>query len=366
MGIRNRLVTAVVAAVGTIALAVAAAPSAQAVASFGPRVTVSTTCLRAHTATSSTGVTRGAFDCPVSGTRRIYVFSGTGTSWSRASTGVNGRVVAFADDGTYSFVMYSPVSPDGRIFLLRRNHSTGASTTVTLASTLVDVAALAGSLVVSGGRYWAAWSISNGGFNRTYTRQNLVSSLPATFPFVGGLNPSVARVGTSSMVMLVQGSNLSSGNTIVKYVPRAGGTWGSTTIRSFGAFEPQVVRSNGVTYMAWTELSTFPEQKIVYQDDASGAFVRRSFTATASSGTDVRLFLTGGKPTIVWTGHGAGAPGQTYLRVAQRSAGSWTSLVVGDGANNAWLADAAGWAGKTIVVMGKANGLEGFSSRRQP
>ena len=366
MRVRSRLAASAVALVGSVVLAVSSAPAAQAVAAFSAKVTLSSSCLRAKSATSSTGVTRGAFDCPAAGTRRIYVFSGNGRTWSRTSTGVNGRVAAFADDGTFSYVMYTPVSPDGRVFLMKRNHTTGARTTITLTSTRQDASSTSGALVVSAGRYWAAWDIINGAGARTYTRQNLVSSMPATFPAVRGANPSLARVG-SGVTMLVQGSLLSSGNPIVRYTARTGGTWGTTTMRTLGAFEPQIVRANGVTYMAWTELSSFPEQKVVYQDNASGSIVRRTLVGNAHQGTDVRLFLTGGKPTVVWTGHTVGQPqSATYLRVAQRSGGSWTSLVVGDGASNAWLADAGGWGGRTIVVMGKANGAEGFSTRRQP
>jgi hypothetical protein len=338
-----------------VLLGMSAAPASAAVAAFRAQVTVRTDCFDAYTQTSPTGVTRGVMWCG-GATKTLVFFTGNGTSWTKVPTGVAGNPVAFADDGTSYYAIYAPSAGKGAVVLLKRNHSTGAQTRTTLraaTAATADDSLDYGALVVSGGKYWAAFTYSNGNITSgsTLTRQTLVPSLPRALPAVSGQQPALARRGTTGVVMVVVQPPPFEAGTVVQYVSRAGGTWSRTAFTGTGGHGPQVIYRNGVTQISWLQASP-TGYHVKYQTNASGAWVRRTVAGLTGTGWPrLRMFETGGKLTFVYSGLPAGGrPGTGKIVVTQRSGSVWSTTSLGSAADGARLLGAGGWSGKTIVV----------------
>src|SRR4051794_14274532 len=104
------------------------------------------------------GVTHGfaAFHggtCPPAGV--ISYFEGSGTSWTRAATPYRGRVMAAADDGSSTFLLYQ--ASDG-IHITRRTHG-GTLTAGRRISGFTGTNPFpTGDLVAFTGQWWAVWT----------------------------------------------------------------------------------------------------------------------------------------------------------------------------------------------------------------
>jgi len=346
--------------------------AAEAVAAFGPTRTIGNTCSFAYSATSSGGQTRGVMGCDSAKGTELVLFRGNGASaYTRIRTGVLGRPLAFADDGTSYYAVYVAPTSSSRtvVKLLKRNRRTG---TVTI-RTLVDEpdAVVHASIVATGGRYWAAVSLADGaGRLRTHTRQTLDPALPA-MPVAPVWQPVLALRGTKRVTMVASDSVLSSSQSVVRYLPQAGGTWKRSTIRADVGFRPTVQYSGGVTRIAWLEpVNEFGVYRVVYADDSSGRFSRRTLPGPAASGYS-RPFIavTAGKVAVAWTARNGGPRPLEWTRagVAQRVNGSWTSRTVDHGLSAASVGGLGGWNGRLITVMsGSSTGVTKVTSRRQP
>lgn len=367
----RRRFTAVGAVLLSAALTVATAGAAEAVAAFSPVRTVGNGCSFAHSATSSTGQTRGVMGCDSASGTELVLFRGDGASpYTRIRTGVLGTPLAFADDGTSYYAVYQADTSASRtvVKLLKRNRSSGRTTTKTLVSKTYGFTPGA-AIVAARGKYWAAVSEANQALQvRTHTRQTLDPALPA-MKVVEGWQPALALRGSNRVTMVVSDSMLGSGATIVRYLPRADGTWTRTTIRS-GGFLPAVQYSGGVTRIAWLELVKDPGVYAVwYADDASGAFSRRKVPGPAAfvAGSPA-IAVDQGRLTVAWTARNPdGGVSWTRAGVAQRVGSTWTTLTVGHGLTDASLAGLGAWNGKVITVMaGSGGGRSKVTSRRQP
>ncbi|WP_143447774.1 hypothetical protein [Kineosporia sp. R_H_3] len=372
---RSGIVAGLVAGASAIAVAVTATPAAAAVAAFKARVTVGATCYDAYSQTSSTGVTRGVMQCETATSgSELVLFTGNGTTYTKIRTGVAGRAVAFADDGTSYFTLYEPTSGKGAVTLLKRNHSTGTQSKIVIraaSASTADDSLHSGALLVSGGKYWAAYTVNNGAilFGRTLTKQTLVASLPSTMPAVSGWEPSLARTGTGSVAMVVAEPPPAEAGIIVRYRTKADGTWIRYVVRSgAGGHAPQISWSGGVTRISWLERTTTGGYKVVYQDNATGSWVRTTVPGLpATDWHELRMFSTGGKLTFVYSGRAAGKPsGDSQIVVTQRSGTTWSTTALSTSAYGNLLLGAGGWSGKTIVVFyPQFDPNPGVYSRRQ-
>lgn len=367
------LLGGLVAAVTAVVLAVTTVPAAATVAPFQPRVTVGLECYDAFTRTSPTGVTRGVMACSSNGTSELVFFHGDGNSWARVSTGVAGSPVAFADDGTSYFALYEPPNAKGAVKLLKRNHSTGSQTKITIrastAATEFDWL-VGGDIIASGGRYWVAYTINNAAIliGQTRTKQNLVPSLPATMPAVWGWEPSLARRGPNSVVMVLDQAPPYEGGMIVRYGTHADGTWGRTILRqAAGGRSPQVIWKNGVTQVSWLEQRTTTDYRVVYQENSTGIWKRTTVPGLVGRllWPRLRMAASGGKVTVAYSGIAPTAPtGDSQIVVSTRSGGAWSTTEFGNSANANRLMSLGSWNGKAIVLFVPTR-VGGLCSRRQ-
>lgn len=354
--VRSGALGALVAVATGAAVAVSAAPASAAVAPFKAKVRIAgTSCYDGHSQTSSSGVTRGVLECerPSGEGGELVLFSGNGNSYTRTRTGVVGKPVAFAADGTSSFVLYQRTE-NSAVMLLKRNRATGRQTKITISAKpggTLD----SGALLVSKGKYWAAYTVNNGAilWGSTRTKQNLIPSLPSRMPAVPGWSPGLARRGTTGGVTMVvaQPPPFEAGQ-ITRFSSRANGTWSRSELKSAWGNAPQVMWSKGVTHVSWLRRTSTGSHKVMHEHNASGKWVRRAVPGLAGTGQRrLRMFSTGGKLTFVYTGRAAGKPtSDSQIVVTQRSGGTWSTKALGASGDGNLLLGAGGWSGKTIVV----------------
>ncbi|WP_143448367.1 hypothetical protein [Kineosporia sp. A_224] len=357
---RSGVVAGLVAGVSAVAIAVSATSASAAVGAFKARVLIGAKCLDGWTQTSSTGVTRGVMRCETTATgTELVLFTGNGTIYSKIRTGVKGIPVAFADDGTSYFALYEPESGRGAVMLLKRNHTTGVQTKITIRAATAATAddfLHSGALLVSGGKYWVAYTVNNGAilWGKTLTKQNLVPSLPATMPAVFGWQPSLARTGTGSVAMVIAQPPPFEAGIIVRYRTKADGTWIRYVVRSGGGgISPQISWSSGVTRISWLERTATGDYKVVYQDNATGSWVRTSVPGLPGGGWPrLRMFTSGGKLTFVYSGHAVGTrASEAQIVVTQRSGTTWSTTALSTSSYGNLLLGAGSAGGKTIVVF---------------
>jgi hypothetical protein len=154
---RRRLLTIL-----SIALVVGAL-AAPARAAVGPTTVVQVGCdfadVTADAVVTSGGLTRGFVSFHGGGCADvglIFYFQGSGGTWTRAQSPLRGRVLAAADDGSSTFLLYQSSSG---VWVAKRPH-TGGLVNVQRISTrgLGGAVFSAGDLVAFTDQWWAVWN----------------------------------------------------------------------------------------------------------------------------------------------------------------------------------------------------------------
>ena len=84
----------------------------------------------------------------------IYYFEGSGTSWRSVRSLLHGRVLAVADDGEATHLLYQ----NAGIYVTKRPHTGGMPTGTKVSSFAGTNPYPSGDIVAQAGRYWAVWT----------------------------------------------------------------------------------------------------------------------------------------------------------------------------------------------------------------
>jgi hypothetical protein len=113
--------------------------------------------LTADAAITSGGLTRGmvSFHGGTCGSPGwIYYFEGAGTSWRSVRSRLHGRVLAVADDGGATWLLYQ----NQGIYVTSRPHTGGMPAGTKVSSFAGTNPYPSGDIVAQSGRYWAVWT----------------------------------------------------------------------------------------------------------------------------------------------------------------------------------------------------------------
>jgi hypothetical protein len=141
----------------------AGALAAPARAAVGPTTVVQVGCdfetVTADAVITSGGLTRGFVSFHGGGCADvglIFYFQGSGTSWTRAQSPLRGRVLAAADDGSATFLLY--LSASG-VWVARRPHTGGLANVQRVSTATQGGGPLtSGDLVAFTNQWWAVWT----------------------------------------------------------------------------------------------------------------------------------------------------------------------------------------------------------------
>jgi hypothetical protein len=154
---RRRLLTIL-----SIALVVGAL-AAPARAAVGPTTVVQVGCdfadVTADAVVTSGGLTRGFVSFHGGGCADvglIFYFQGSGSTWTRAQSPLRGRVLAAADDGSSTFLLYQSTSG---VWVAKRPHTGGLVNVQHISTRALGGAVFsAGDLVAFTDQWWAVWN----------------------------------------------------------------------------------------------------------------------------------------------------------------------------------------------------------------
>jgi len=154
---RRRLLTIL-----SIALVVGAL-AAPAQAAVGPTTVVQVGCdfaeVTADAVVTPGGLTRGFVSFHGGGCADvglIFYFQGSGGTWTRAQSPLRGRVLAAADDGSSTFLLYQSSSG---VWVAKRPHTGGLVNVQRVSTRALGGAVLsAGDLVAFTDQWWAVWT----------------------------------------------------------------------------------------------------------------------------------------------------------------------------------------------------------------
>jgi hypothetical protein len=146
----------------SIALVVAAM-TVPASAAVGPTTVVQVGCrfadVTADAVVTSGGLTRGFVSFHGDGCANvglIFYFQGSGGTWTRAQSPLRGRVLAAADDGSSTFLLYQSSSG---IWVAKRPHTGGLANVQRVSTSALGGAVFsAGDLVAFTNQWWAVWN----------------------------------------------------------------------------------------------------------------------------------------------------------------------------------------------------------------
>ena len=154
----------------TAALVASAIP-AEAVGAFHAAVRVSTNCYGVHLAQTASSTQRGFAMCGTGNYQIAYV-EGTGTkTWRSVPTKLTGYVVAVADDGSTTYLLYTP--NDRTLSLATRTH--GGTLHHSVIHRSVAHNSFRGGIVAKSGKWWADWVDYNGGTTDVWQAQGCTS-----------------------------------------------------------------------------------------------------------------------------------------------------------------------------------------------
>ena len=142
---------------------VVGALTAPARAAVGPTTVVQVGCdfetVTADAVVTPGGVTRGFVSFHGGGCANvglIFYFQGSGSTWTRAQSPLRGRVLAAADDGSSTFLLYQSSSG---VWVAKRPHTGGLVNVQRVSTRALGGAVLsAGDLVAFTDQWWAVWN----------------------------------------------------------------------------------------------------------------------------------------------------------------------------------------------------------------
>ena len=142
---------------------VVGALTAPAMAAVGPATVVQVGCsfddVTADAVVTPGGVTRGFVSFHGGGCANvglIFYFQGSGSTWTRAQSTLRGRVLAAADDGSSTFLLYQSSSG---VWVAKRPHTGGLVNVQRVSTSALGGAVFsAGDLVAFTDQWWAVWN----------------------------------------------------------------------------------------------------------------------------------------------------------------------------------------------------------------
>jgi hypothetical protein len=300
------------------------------------------------------------------------VTASVGGAWRRISSPWSGRVLAAADDGSTTFVLW--IDASGRLQIGRRPHDGAACAPTQLSGQGANDA----DLVARAGRWWAVWSTSSCTSHMdgcsTVLRQakslgrgvRPESVLPKADP-AGTLDvlPSLALRDDGAVLVFLRRD--SQGDVIHYAVAGLDGRWTDSVFEpAAGAreFAPDVTVANGRVVVGWVR-DGLP---VVAMDDAAGHFTRYALPYRSET-SEVRVAASAGRAFV---GHhacfqyGGGFTCRTYVSTltADGTVTGTTELSAGAGATTNWVLDelvaAHGTATAAVSTAGSLVSRSGF------
>jgi hypothetical protein len=286
--------------------------------------------------------------CPAA----IWYFQRAAAGWTRQASPYTGRVLAVADDGAATYLLYA--AADGTRITSRTHAGT-----FTPGRRISAVAARSGDVIASGGRWWAVWSEAAGSGASLYQARTMGTTLlrrRVTFTATAtDARPSLARTSTGAVVAF---DRTQAGRTDL-YQGRAGtgGTWSFTRFTSDGRSSQAVIAVAGSTaYMAWRGGPWILR--------ADGAWAALRGTAFATAGTGPRLAVSGGRFFVAWSTTPSSGPSHVFL--AERGGANWVGRDVTPAAAGRETAVALTAAGGNATVLGTEAGRLWAKTQTRP
>jgi hypothetical protein len=349
-----------VAVVAGLAAAGVLAGATPALASYSaPKKITADRCIRAETATNSSG-TFGLVTCwNAAGTSaRLRYLSGSGTVFHTYATPYQGKVRAVADDGRRTFAIIQPDGTTERLYLVKFTHS-GASTTLRRLHECAAGSCFGGAgLMASNDRWWAVWSVVNDTDSADLWEAKTWGTDLRSHKIRTGLinyQPSIARnPGGGAVIAFKQTTNWADGSI---YLGRTRDkTWTFGKLKS-GGFHPKVA-SYGATTMVGYSLSDCARclNTTAYLDNHSGSWQGHTFSVKWLFGQRTAqtpmIAVSQGKVVLGWTRTTSGSNTTAY--VAKKSLGgtwSFTTLTSSHDQELAALGSAGGRASALLSVL---------------
>ncbi len=268
-------------------------------------------------------------------------FEGAGATWRHAPSTYRGKVLAVADDGATTWVLYA--AADGT-----RLGSRDRAGVYLPSSRLSTKAALSGDLVAAGGRWWAIWAerVGTGRLASLYQARTIGTAAPrqriTSAPYVDG-RPSLSRVASGTAVLAFERANSVSGRSDVRFGRNPGGGWSFSALTANGTSRAASLATAGqVTHVAWQQGT-----RIVHADNPGGSFRSHLF---ATPGAAPRVATSAGRVFDAWTLPRGSRPAHVFL--AERAGELWTGNDVTAAATSPEAAAAVVAAGGSATVIG--------------
>jgi hypothetical protein len=253
------------------------------------------------------GFTRFEGGTCTSGT--VWYFQGSETAWTPVASPYKGRVLAVADDGSATYLLYA--AADGTRITSRTRGGV-----FTPGRRVSPVTAGSGDVIAQGGRWWAVWSEPSGSRASLYQARTIGTALArrrVTFAAAADARPSLARTVTGAVMAF----DRSSAGRSDLYQARAtvGGNWSLTRFTSDGqSSRPALAVAGSAAYLAWQRGPRIAE--------ASGAWASLRGHTFATAGTGPRVAVSGGHFVVAWSTTPSTGPPHAFL--AERGGAVWT------------------------------------------
>lgn len=350
---------------GPVILGAVIAAATPAAASYGATRTVRSCAGGSiHLAAVSGGAMWGATSCGDNAS--ISVVTGrTAGAWRRIGTPWTGRVVAVADDGSTTFVLWNDTH--GRLQIGRRPHAGPASS----ATQLSPAGSNGASLVVRSGRWWAVWSTAG----CTGHLEGCYSGLWQAKSLGRGVRPEPVlakpdQVGTHDVItglamrrdeaVLVFLRRDEQGDAIHYATAGLDGVWTDglfqPAVGEPSPFAPTVAVASGRVIVGWVR----NQLPMVSMQDDTGAFVTHTLPYRAQT-AQVHVAASGGRAFVGHTSclqHSGGSTCRVYVSTvtADGTVTGTTELSAGTGPHTVWglddLVAAGGIATAAISTQG--------------
>jgi hypothetical protein len=227
----------------------------------------------------------------------ITYFQGRGTSWTRSATPYRGRVLAAADDGASTFLLYQ--AADG-IRITKRTHGGTLTGGRRISAFQGSNPYPTGDLVAFTNQWWAVWTEQVGSTvegtpmqlfqGKTIGAGDCIDPFDRrriTFLNTNDEDPSLvlrpASAGASGADLVWSRNDGLQGLSghIRLATADCTGTWSSRRLSFAGALDldPDLFRYAGVDHVAWTR----DQASVVYANNAGGSFAGRAFTQGAAT-----------------------------------------------------------------------------------
>lgn len=273
---------------------------------------------------------------------RLTWFEGAGGSWRRAPSTYRGRVLAVADDGAATWVLYA--AADGT-----RLGSRDRAGVFQPSSRLSAAAGLAGDLVAAGGRWWAVWAerVGTGRLASLFQAKTIGTATArqriTSAAFVDG-RPSLARVASGTAVLAFERADSATGRSDVRFGRNPGTGWSFSALTANGTSRAASIATAGqVTHVVWQQGS-----RIVHAENSGGGSFHSHVFATPGSAP--RVATSAGRVFAAWTLARGSRPAHVFL--AERAGELWTGSDVTPAATSPEAAAAVVAAGGSATVLG--------------